>query len=118
MSVQSRAFLRLFSDEVRSSLVNPEDTRRRWNSSPEWSALMLGSAESRRNADFGVLGRIGRSLGYALQAEYLRVDQIWYTLNPDAPEGSCSAETSPHGAFREKRSMITMRNRKPPITGE
>jgi hypothetical protein len=88
VSVQSRAFLKIFSDEVRAALLNPEDTGRRWNSSPEWSTLMLGSSETRKSAarDFGIIGRVGRSLGYELQAEYLRVDQIWYTINPDAPE--------------------------------
>jgi hypothetical protein len=73
---------------MQAALLNPEDTQRRWNSSPEWSTFMLGSGETRKSAarDFGVIGRIGRSLGYELQAEYLRVDQIWYTLNPDAAE--------------------------------
>jgi hypothetical protein len=86
MSAQARAFLRLFSEEVRAVLVNPEETKRRWNSATEWSTLMVGSSETRKAGDFGVLGRIGRSLGYHLQAEYLRVDQIWYVLNPDAPD--------------------------------
>jgi hypothetical protein len=88
MSVQSRALLKLFSDEVRAALVNPEDTRRRWHSYTEWSTLMLGSGETRNSAarDFGVIGRVGLTLGYKCQAEYLRVDQIWYASNPDAPE--------------------------------
>jgi hypothetical protein len=85
MSVQSRAFLKLFSDETRAALVDPKETPRKWHSCPEWSAIMLGSGGTRKTPlrDFGVLGRIGRSLGYELQAEYLRVDQIWYTVNPE-----------------------------------
>ena len=43
---------------------------------------MLGSSHTRAANDHGVLGRIGQSLGYLLQAEYFRVDQIWYSAPP------------------------------------
>lgn len=41
---------------------------------------MLGDGPSRNTSDdYGILGCLGKKLGYKIQAEYLRVDQIWYT---------------------------------------
>jgi hypothetical protein len=85
MSIQSRAFLKLFRDEVQSALAESGNFMRLWNSARDWTGLMLGTGTSRASAGFGVLGNIGRNLGYQLQAEYLRVDQIWYTTSPETP---------------------------------
>jgi len=85
VSVQSRAFLRLFQAEVQAGLSDEALLRRTWNSSSDWTAFMLGSGPSRASSDptFGVVGRVGISLGYRVSAEYLRVDQIWYVTDPE-----------------------------------
>ena len=62
-----------------------DDLSTRWDSSGAWSTLMLGSAQTRTAGDFGILGRMGRNLGYEVQAEYFRVDQIWYSALESTP---------------------------------
>ena len=43
---------------------------------------MLGTGKSRKKGDFGLIGRIGKNFGYKLQAEWMRIDQIWYYYLP------------------------------------
>lgn len=60
-----------------------DNLNRTWETSKEWTEFMVGSRISRAQEDYGVLGRIGTYLGYQLQSEYLRVDQIWYFSPPN-----------------------------------
>ena len=86
MSVEGRAFLKLFRDEVNSGLASVSHISARWESSPQWTDVMLGSSSTRAVKDHGLLGKVGVSLGYAVQAEYFRVDQVWYCasdINPN-----------------------------------
>lgn len=39
---------------------------------------MLGTGKSRKKGDFGLIGRIGQKFGYEIQAEWMRLDQVWY----------------------------------------
>lgn len=48
-----------------------------WNKNTEWTAKMLGTGESRKNGDFGLLGKIGQKYGYDIYAEWKDIDQIW-----------------------------------------
>jgi hypothetical protein len=50
-----------------------------------WTAKMLGTGRSRGRGDYGVLGHIGQKFGYVVQAEWMRIDQIWY-VNLPLPE--------------------------------
>jgi hypothetical protein len=71
-------FLRLFADEVGQRLKG-QNVQQRWREDRWWTAMMVGSGSSRKaHADFGALGAVGRRLGYLPQAEYFRVDLIWY----------------------------------------
>lgn len=45
---------------------------------PEKTRMMLGDGDSRKNEDFGLIGRIGQRYGYQIQAEWMRIDQVWY----------------------------------------
>jgi hypothetical protein len=76
MSVESRAFIHLLQHELTTS---PDDADRLWEEHTYWTRFMLGDGASRRAGDFGAIGRVGKLLGYHLQAEYFRVDQVWYT---------------------------------------
>lgn len=79
MSAEGRMFLRLLADHV-ARRMKGENVAQRWNQYRWWTEMMLGSSASRRPPlkDFGVLGAMAQLLGYTPQAEYLRVDQIWY----------------------------------------
>lgn len=81
MSLEGRAFLKFFRDGV-ALRVKASSINAGWNSSPQWTELMLGSSASRQSSiqDFGLLGAIGKSLGYWVEAEYLRVDQTWSSV--------------------------------------
>lgn len=46
---------------------------------------MLGTSKSRKEGDFGLIGRIGQKFGYEIQAEWMRIDQVWY-YNLQKPE--------------------------------
>lgn len=71
-------FLRLLADQV-SQRLKGQVAKTRWHDSRWWTEMMVGSALSRKShSDFGALGAIGRRLGYLPQAEYLKLDQIWY----------------------------------------
>jgi len=48
----------------------------------KWTGKMLGTRKSRRNGDYGVIGRIGKKFGYEIEAEWRRIDQIWYHYLP------------------------------------
>ena len=86
MSVEGRAFLKLLRDTATASLISVPNLPAAWDSAGEWSKFMLGSRETRAAGDFGVIGRLGQALGYSLQAEYFRIDQIWYSSPPTASE--------------------------------
>lgn len=43
-----------------------------------WTEKMLGSKKSRKKEDYGIFGKIGKKYGYELQAEWMRIDQVWY----------------------------------------
>ena len=83
MSLEGRAFLRLLTTEVAVNLPRLPNFQAAWNSSRDWTTFMLGSGETRSAGDFGVLGIMAASLGYRVEAEYLRVDQIWYSHHKD-----------------------------------
>lgn len=86
MSVEGRAFLKLLRDEVSAAVPSLPDLKGTWESSARWTEFMLGSPSTRAGGRFGVLGQVGRSVGYQIQAEYLRVDQIWYDSPPSSPD--------------------------------
>lgn len=48
-----------------------------------WTAKMLGTGVSRKKGDYGLLGRIGQKFGYEIQAEWMRIDQVWYLWLPE-----------------------------------
>jgi len=47
-----------------------------------WTAKMLGTGKSREKGDYGLIGRIGQKFGYKIQAEWMRIDQVWYFYLP------------------------------------
>jgi len=47
---------------------------------------MLGTSSSRKKGDFGLLGEIGKKFGYKIQAEWMKIDQVWYYYLPK-PQG-------------------------------
>ena len=82
MSVEGRAFLKLFRAEVAKALPSLSNVRAAWDTSAKWTEFMLGTSTTRSTGDFGVLGRVGKSLDYRIQSEYFRIDQIWYSSHP------------------------------------
>lgn len=82
MSVEGRAFLKLFREQVATALPSVANLRQTWDASAKWTEFMLGSSERRATDDHGVLGSVGKTLGYHIQSEYFRVDQIWYSTLP------------------------------------
>lgn len=91
MSTEGRMFLRLLADAVVGRMKS-EDVPQRWSDAygrPWWTEMMVGSSTTRSapKKDFGALGDMAERLGYTPQAEYLRIDQIWYFVpNPNEPE--------------------------------
>jgi hypothetical protein len=79
MSVEGRAFLSLFREHVNPSLASLPNIHVSWDSAREWTDIMLGSSRTRAVQDHGLIGKVGKSLGYSIQAEYFRVDQVWYS---------------------------------------
>jgi hypothetical protein len=53
-----------------------------WTASSQWTSKMLGTGKSRPKGDFGLIGRIGQKFGYEIEAEWRRIDQIWYQHLP------------------------------------
>lgn len=51
-----------------------------------WTAKMLGTGPSRKKGDFGLIGRVGQKFGYNIQAEWRRIDQVWFHWLPK-PKG-------------------------------
>jgi hypothetical protein len=47
---------------------------------------MLGTGEDRKKGNYGLIGRIGKKFGYEIQAEWMRIDQIWYYYLPETKE--------------------------------
>jgi hypothetical protein len=77
MSVEARAFLRLLQVEMTAL---PDGAGALWSNDKYWTRSMVGDGATRKAAqpDYGAVGRVGAKLGYKRQAEYLRIDQIWY----------------------------------------
>jgi len=48
----------------------------------KWTAKMLGTGESRKKDDYGLLGRIGKNFGYGIAAEWRSIDQMWFIWLP------------------------------------
>lgn len=57
-----------------------------WEKSNDWNAKMLGTGESREKGDYGLFGRLGKKFGYNIQAEWMRIDQIWFYFLPESEE--------------------------------
>lgn len=77
MTLGCRAFFREFLAEF-----DKERQKTNWekiyDKNRVWTAKMLGTGESRRKGDYGLIGRVGKKFGYELQAEWMRIDQVWY----------------------------------------
>ena len=77
MTLGCRAFFREFLAEF-----NKEKKRTKWEKIYEkdriWTAKMLGTGPSRKKGDYGLLGRIGKKFDYVIQAEWRKIDQIWW----------------------------------------
>ena len=91
MSVESRAFLNLLREQIRGAVIEGQLLGELFDSNSPWTEFMLGSGQSRITDNYGILGKIGRLLGYKVQAEYLRVDQIWYSETSSREEWSIEA---------------------------
>jgi len=82
MSLDTRAVFAVFVDEVKGSGL-------RWDERGSVKTRkMMGDKKSRKKGDFGVFGRIGTKYGYKVQAEWARLDQVWYDevkLDEDTP---------------------------------
>lgn len=81
MTLGCRAFFYEFLAEF-----DREKKRTKWEEIyPEnrtWTAKMLGTGKSRKTGDYGLIGRIGQKFGYEIQAEWMRIDQVWYFYLP------------------------------------
>lgn len=79
MTLGCRAFFREFSAEFKKDKTRWEKNfyKRKFR-----TAEMLGTGKSREKGDFGIFGRIGKKFGYDPQAEWMRIDQIWYYWLP------------------------------------
>ncbi|MFX1563179.1 MAG: hypothetical protein ACFFDP_07715 [Promethearchaeota archaeon] len=79
----SRAFFSSFITKFEH-----DESKRSWLDIPdgEWTNRMLGTAKSRKKKDFGLIGSIGQELGYIIQSEWMRIDQVWYIILPK-PKG-------------------------------
>ena len=81
MTLGCRAFFLGFLDEFEKEKKSTNWEKIYYNNKI-WTAKMLGTGKSRRKGDFGLIGRIGKKFGYELQAEWMRIDQVWYCYLP------------------------------------
>ena len=77
MTLGSRAFVRGFITEFEKS-KDITDWEGLWEDGTAWTNKMLGTSSSRRENDFGIIGSVGQGFGYQIQAEWMRIDQVWY----------------------------------------
>ena len=82
MTLGCRAFFSEFLDEF-------EEEKKRtnwdkvWDKNKIWTAKMPGTGASRKKKDYGLIGRVGQKFGYMIQAEWMRIDQVWYLWLPE-----------------------------------
>ena len=85
MTLGCRAFFYEFLAEFEK-----EKKKTKWEEIYEenkiWTAKMLGTGSSRKKGDFGLLGRIGKKFGYDIQAEWRKINQVWFYWLPK-PKG-------------------------------
>ena len=79
MTLGCRSFFHEFVSEFENEKLHT-NWEEIWPENNIWTGKMLGTGESRKNNDFGLLGRIGQKYKYEVQAEWMRFDQIWYYL--------------------------------------
>ena len=81
MTLGCRAFFREFLAEFRR-----EGRKTNWEKIYDenriWTGKLLGTAKSRKEGDFGLIGRIGKKFGYEIEAEWMRLDQVWFYYLP------------------------------------
>ncbi|MGA3110471.1 MAG: hypothetical protein ABSE15_00380 [Candidatus Bathyarchaeia archaeon] len=81
MTLGGRAFIKEFLEEF----ANYEKQRPWlpiWDKSGEWTKDMLGDSVSRKKNNYGLIGKIGKTFGYGVDAEWRRIDQVWYYYLP------------------------------------
>lgn len=87
----------------------------KWDDLPSlWTKKMLGSGSSRKKGDFGILGRIGQKYGFEVQAEWMRIDQIWYSqldLGKDVRKGWWTEVAIEHENKQDLDGIIYLLNK-------
>lgn len=81
MTLSCRAFFFEFLAEFDKEKKNT-DWEKLWQKPSQWTSKMLGTRKSRLKGDFGLVGRIGQKFRYEIEAEWRRIDQIWYDYLP------------------------------------
>ena len=79
MTLGCRYFFREFLAEFENE-KSKTNWEKIWNKNRIWTEKMLGTGKSRKNNDYGLLGRIGQKNKYEVQAEWMKFDQTWYYL--------------------------------------
>ena len=88
MTIGCRAFFREFLAEFEKEKkkTNLASMRKCYLDNKKWTAKMLGTGESRKKEDYGLIGRIGQNFGYEIESGWRHIDQVWFQWLPK-PEG-------------------------------
>ena len=81
MTLGCRAFFYEFLAEFEKERKKT-DWEKIYEKNKIWTAKMLGTGESRKKGDYGLIGRIGQKFGYKIEPEWRRIDQVWYYYLP------------------------------------
>jgi len=81
MTLGGRAFFYEFIAEFNKE-GKKTNWEKLWDDPAKWTKEMLGTAASRKKDDYGLLGRLGKRFQYQIEAEWRRIDQIWYHYLP------------------------------------